>query len=120
MSVCELPSEHEINIYVNRKSKKYGYNFCCSHEITLYGGLREILTLGWKMLSGSSAACTAGRTASTVKSITDVSGASFAADFEEMKFLGTKLGSLISSRTLFWCIGVMGSVTNTLETTLKI
>jgi hypothetical protein len=87
---------------------------------SLCRGLYEILTLGWKMLSGSSAACTAGRTASTVKSITDVSHTSFAADFEELKFLGTKLGSLISSRTLFWCTGVMGSVTNTMETTLKI
>ena len=72
------------------------------------------------MLSGSSAACAAGRTASTVKSITDVSDTSFTADFDELKFLGTKLGSLISSRTLFWCTGLMESVTNTLETTLKI
>jgi hypothetical protein len=87
---------------------------------SLCRGLHEILTLGWKMLSGSSAGCTAGRTASTVKSITDVSHTSFAADFEELKFLGTKLGSLISSRTLFWCTGVMGSVTNKMETTLTI
>jgi len=118
LSVCELSSEHEVNNYINRARNRAIISVV--HMKSLYGGLHEILTLGWKMLSGSSAACTAGRTASTVKSITDVSDTSFVADLEELKFFGTKLGSLISSRTLFWCTGVMGSVTNTLETTLKI
>lgn len=76
-----------------------------------------ILTLVWKMLSGSSIACTTGGAASTVKSITSVSATWFTVDFEELKRLGTNPGSLISSKIFAWNIGVMGSANNPLEIT---
>jgi hypothetical protein len=74
-----------------------------------------LLTLVWKMLSGSSVACTPESAASVVKSITDVSDAWLTTDFEELKCFGTKPGSLISSRTLAWYIGVTESVKKSIE-----
>jgi hypothetical protein len=79
-----------------------------------------ILTLVWKMLSRSSAACTTEGAESTVKSITGTSDMWLADDFEELKCLGTNPGSLISSRTLAWYTGGMGSVTNPLGTPIPI
>jgi hypothetical protein len=38
LSVGELSSEHEVNIYVNSQSKKWAYDLCYSHEGTLYRG----------------------------------------------------------------------------------
>jgi hypothetical protein len=74
-----------------------------------------ILTLMWKILSGSSVACTPESTASVVKSVTDVSGTWLTTDFEELKCFGTKPGSLISSRTLAWYTGMIESVKKSVE-----